>query len=229
MPVYVLTDELIFPDPLDAVEHGLLAVGGDLSVERLLLAYSNGIFPWYNEGEPILWWAPDPRFVLFPDQVHVSRTMRKVLRQQRFEITVNEAFGDVIRRCAISPRPGQAGTWITRDMVEAYEVLHQEGHVMSVESWQGGRLAGGLYGVQVGSVFFGESMFSDVTNASKAALLSFIEHLRDIGCPIIDCQVFTPHMKSLGARHIPLAEFIGIVRSATGNPTISSASLRATS
>ncbi|WP_345969824.1 leucyl/phenylalanyl-tRNA--protein transferase [Sulfurimonas sp. HSL1-6] len=189
--------ELAFPDPRDADESGIVAFGGDLSPSRLLLAYRSGIFPWYSKGDPILWWSPDPRFILNLDDFVLRRSLRK--RLKHFEIRFNTAFGDVVRACATTPRPGQEGSWILPEMVEAYEVLHAMGHAHSVEAWQEGRLVGGLYGVEVGGMFCGESMFAHVSDASKAAFAALVEHLKARGFEMIDAQVPTEHLKSLGA------------------------------
>ncbi len=201
-----------FPDPAlaESEPDGLLAVGGDLHPRRLIGAYRQGIFPWYNPGQPILWWSPDPRMVLFPGRLHVSRSLRKVLRQQRFRITFDQDFAGVIRRCA-APRPGQSGTWITPEMERAYQRLHEMGLAHSVEAWQAGELVGGLYGVAQGRVFFGESMFSFVSNASKAAFATLVECLQTLDWAVIDCQVHTSHLASLGAELIPRARFLELL------------------
>ncbi len=198
-----------FPPVTYADEDGLLAVGGDLSTERLLLAYNSGIFPWYSEGQLILWWSPDPRFVLFPEELIVSKSMQKVIRRGEFEITMNMDFASVIEHCAQVKRKGQRGTWITEDMKRAYIQLHQVGHAMSVEARKNGELVGGLYGVKIigpkGAVFCGESMFSLLPNASKAA---FIKLLQMQQFAIIDCQVYTDHLESLGACMISRVEYL---------------------
>ena len=201
-----------FPDPAMAESEpdGLLAVGGDLHPRRLIGAYRQGIFPWYNPGQPILWWSPDPRMVLFPGRLHVSRSLRKVLRRQRFRITFDQDFAGVIRRCA-APRPGQSGTWITPEMERAYQRLHEMGVAHSVEAWQAGELVGGLYGLAQGRVFFGESMFSFVSNASKAAFATLVECLQTLDWALIDCQVHTDHLASLGAEPIPRARFLELL------------------
>lgn len=207
MPIFAIRDELFFP-PIEWSEpDGLLAVGGDLSAERLKIAYQNGIFPWFNRN-PILWWSPDPRFVLFPAEAKVSRTMRQVLNRNVFEITYNQAFSEVIQHCRKIDRPGQDGTWITKDIVKGYTQLHKEGWAFSVEARQNGELVGGLYGVKVGRCFCGESMFSLVPNASKAAFLSYIPVLVAEGIELIDCQTHTEHLESLGARFIPRKVFV---------------------
>src|SRR5258706_2391487 len=186
--------------------NGLLCAGGSLTPERLVEAYSRGIFPWFSEGDPILWWSPDPRMVLFPDELKVSRSLRKSVARGAFETRVDTAFREVIAQCA-APRERQAGTWIVPEMVAAYTALHDLGFAHSVESWQDGELVGGLYGISLGRVFFGESMFAHTPDASKVALVRLVERLRAQGCDLIDCQQATPHLASLGAREIPRAEF----------------------
>ena len=186
--------------------NGLLCAGADLSAPRLLDAYSKGIFPWFSEGDPILWWSPHPRMVLFPDELKVSRSLRRTLARDAFETRYDTAFAEVMRACA-EPRDGQAGTWIVPEMVAAYVRLHELGFAHSVESWQGGALAGGLYGILLGRVFFGESMFSRATDASKVALARLVERARELGVRVIDCQQATRHLASLGAREIPRREF----------------------
>ena len=198
--------ELAFPDPRDADESGIVAFGGDLSPSRLLLAYRSGIFPWYSKGDPILWWSPDPRLILNLDDFVLRRSLRK--RLKHFEIRFNTAFGDVVRACATTPRPGQEGSWILPEMVEAYEVLHAMGYAHSVEAWQEGRLVGGLYGVEVGGMFCGESMFAHVSDASKAAFTALVEHLKARGFEMIDAQVPTEHLKSLGAIEVSRDYFL---------------------
>ncbi|MFW0714951.1 leucyl/phenylalanyl-tRNA--protein transferase [Pedobacter sp. N23S346] len=190
--------EMVFPDPALAEEDGLLAIGGDLSLERLLLAYSNGIFPWFNEGEPILWYSPHQRCVIYPDRILVSKSMKKILRDEVFAITLNTAFEEVILNCAKTPRKGQDGTWITNEMQAAYLNLHQNGYAHSVEVWQNEQLVGGLYGLKVNRIFCGESMFSTVSNASKAALI----YLSKLNIDLIDCQLPNDHLMSLGAEMI---------------------------
>lgn len=206
--IFRLDERLLFPDPALAEEDGLLAVGGDLSVERLLLAYRNGIFPWFSEDDPILWYSPHERFVLFPGQLQVSKSMRKVLRSDTFKVTFDKAFEQVIENCSAVPREGQNGTWITADMKAAYIKLHEIGVAHSVEVWQDNTLVGGLYGVHAGKVFCGESMFSKVSNASKTALIWLCYNTK---YALIDCQVYTEHLESLGARMIPRREYIGIL------------------
>lgn len=219
MPVYRLPDAVRFPPVDHAEKNGLLAVGGDLSPERLLTAYREGIFPWYADGEPILWWSPDPRFVLFPVELHVSRSMRQFLKKGTVRITFDRAFRKVISACR-KPRPGQNGTWITREMLEAYCALHDLGYAHSVEVWQETRLAGGLYGISLGRAFFGESMFSAIPNASKAALITLVENLGRRGFDLIDCQVETAHLAGLGARPIPRSEFGALLRRSLRHKTL---------
>lgn len=187
--------------------NGLLAAGGDLSPKRLLDAYSRGIFPWFNEGEPILWWSPNPRMVLFPAELRISRSLRKTLNRHAFEVRADTAFRQVMEGCA-APRRGQGGTWITPAMIRAYTQLHELGFAHSVETWVEGRLTGGLYGVALGKVFFGESMFSRQSDASKIALAHLVRQLSRWGVKMIDCQMKTSHLASLGAREIPREEFI---------------------
>jgi len=202
----VLSNTLEFPDVSKATSEGLLAVGGDLSVERLLLAYKSGIFPWFDDDEVILWWSPNPRFVLFPEQLKVSKSMRQFLRNTDFSITVNKAFREVITECSNAYRVGQAGTWITEEMIVSYTKLHQLGYATSVEVWQHDQLVGGLYGVDLGNgVFCGESMFAKVSNASKAAFITFIQNTN---YKLIDCQVYTQHLESLGAEEIGRDAFL---------------------
>ncbi len=196
----LLSDKLEFPEVSLATSEGLLAVGGDLSLDRLILAYRSGIFPWFDDDEVILWWSPDPRFILFPDQLKVSKSMRQVLRNQDFTVTINKDFKAVIAECSKAKRSGQAGTWITEDMITAYTELHFLGYATSVEVWQNDALVGGLYGVDLGNgVFCGESMFAKVSNASKVAFIAFIQNTN---YNLIDCQVYTNHLESLGAEEI---------------------------
>lgn len=208
--MYELTDDLVFPHPNYANKYGVLAVGGDLSSERLALAYRYGIFPWFEEGEPIVWWSPSERFVLFPEELKVSKSMRQVLRSNRFQITRNNAFEQVITLCKSIERKGQQGTWITDEMQKSYIDFHKKGFAESIEVWENGTLVGGLYGVIVGNVFCGESMFSKVPNTSK---LAFIHLVKKGGYTLIDCQVHTKHLESLGARHIErglFLEYLGV-------------------
>ncbi len=198
-----------FPDPELAMEvpNGLLAIGGDLSAQRLITAYHHGVFPWYNPGQPILWWSPDPRAVLFPDQLKVSRSLEKVRRKERYTVTCDRAFAEVVRACA-APRKGVDGTWISEEMAQAYYRLHLLGIAHSAECWERGRLVGGLYGVALGRVFFGESMFYRSRDASKVAFAYLVQRLRQWGYQLIDCQVSSNHMASLGAADIPRREFL---------------------
>ncbi|PNQ75061.1 leucyl/phenylalanyl-tRNA--protein transferase [Hanstruepera neustonica] len=204
--MHILGTEIAFPNPRLTDENGLLAIGGDLSVERLLIAYKMGIFPWFNDDEPILWWSPDPRFVLFPGKLKVSKSMKQVLRNSDFEVTVNQEFEEVISECSKIKRNGQGGTWITSGMIEAYSELHHMGFAKSVEVWLEGKLVGGLYGVDLGNgVFCGESMFSKVANASK---VGFITYIQNTSYGLIDCQVYTNHLASLGAEDISREDFL---------------------
>lgn len=214
-----LLPEPVFP-PVDTAltePNGLLAAGGDLSSGRLLSAYRRGIFPWYSPGEPILWWSPDPRMVLFPDRLKISRSLAKVLRNRSYLVTLDTAFDRVIAACADTPRAGQRGTWISAEMQAAYQQLHAQGHAHSIETWMDGELAGGLYGVAIGRVFYGESMFSWRTDASKIALAHLCTHVGRLGFGIIDCQMETSHLASLGASPIPRSEFVARLRQLTPN------------
>ncbi len=204
--MYYLTHKIEFPDVSLATKEGLLAIGGDLSVERLLLAYKNGIFPWFTDGEPILWWSPNPRFVLFPENLKVSKSMKQVMRNKDFKVTVNSAFEEVIHKCSKTKRVGQPGTWITQSMIDAYIELHHLGYAKSVEVWQDETLVGGLYGIDLGNgVFCGESMFSKVSNASKVGFISFIQNSN---YKLIDCQLHTNHLESLGAEEMSRNRFL---------------------
>ena len=207
MSLFVLDNELVFPPVHLAEPDGLLAIGGDLSTERLVLAYQNGIFPWY-EGEHILWWCPDPRFVLFPKELKISKSIRPLLKRNDFEFTTNKAFDRVIHYCKETKRPGQEGTWITDEVEKAYCRLHELGYAHSAEVWKNGELAGGLYGVKLGKIFFGESMFSNESNASKFAFTKYVLQLQEEGIELIDCQVYTEYLESLGARMIERKEFM---------------------
>jgi len=208
MPVFELRDTIIFPKPQLARADGLLAVGGDLSPQRLMLAYSNGIFPWYSEGEPILWWSPDPRMVLFPSEFKRHKNLRKEVLSGRFDVTFDEDFAAVISACGRVPRKGQEGTWITQEMMEAYVRLYDMGVAHSVEVWEHGNLVGGLYGLKIGKVFFGESMFHLAPNASKVGLWHCINWLMEEGVSLIDAQQETSHLASLGARLISRESFL---------------------
>lgn len=212
----LLTEDLHFPPVEMATEDGLVAIGGDLEPERLLLAYRKGIFPWYNEGEPILWWSPDPRFVLFPQKIKVSRSMQTVLNNGKFRFTINRVFGQVIQNCKTVSRKGQGGTWISPAVQHAYAQLHELGFAHSAEAWQDGELAGGLYGIRLGHVFFGESMFSKKTDASKFAFINYVRQLQKEHVTLIDCQVYTEHLKSLGAEMIERKKFIDLLTGVPG-------------
>lgn len=212
--LHLLDEELWFPPVTEALEDGLLAVGGDLSAERLVVAYQNGIFPWFNEDEPPMWWSPDPRCVLFPGDLKVSRSMKQVLRSDKFTFRTNVAFAQVIHNCRMALREGQDGTWIGEDVERAYNRLHALGIAHSAEAWQGDVLVGGLYGIRLGNAFFGESMFSHASNASKFAFVNWVQMLVADGVQIIDCQVYTEHLESLGAVMIPRAEFMERLKAA---------------
>jgi leucyl/phenylalanyl-tRNA--protein transferase len=201
MSLTVLDTQIWFPPIESALEDGLLAMGGDLSTERLIKAYQEGIFPWY-EGETPLWWSPNPRFVMYPANLKVSATMKQVIKRQEFEFKTNTAFDQVIAHCKKIKRPGQQGTWITPAVEKAYNMLHQLGIAHSAEAWREGTLVGGLYGIKMGNLFFGESMFSNESNASKFAFISFVKQLELEGIVLIDCQVYTEHLESLGAEMI---------------------------
>jgi leucyl/phenylalanyl-tRNA---protein transferase len=208
MPLFALGSELTFPPPRFATREGLLAFGGDLSQERLLLAYRSGIFPWYSDGEPILWWSPDPRLVLYPSEFHLSRSMLKTIKRGEFVLTLDTAFDRVIAECARVRRETGEGTWIVKEMRAAYGALHRSGFAHSVEAWQDGKLAGGLYGVALGRAFFGESMFARASNASKAALAGLVAFLIKADFELIDCQVTTGHLQRMGAREIPRKRYL---------------------
>jgi leucyl/phenylalanyl-tRNA--protein transferase len=216
MPVFQLTEKIIFPPPELAEENGLLAVGGDLSAKRLLLAYSKGIFPWYSAGEPILWWSPSPRLVIIPDEFKVPSRLSRFIKQQKYKVTMDHAFQQVISGCASAADRQDKGTWIDDDMIEAYTLLHEMGYAHSVECWMDDELVGGLYGIALGKIFFGESMFSRQSNASKVAFVYLAEKLLERGFDLIDCQLKTEHLMQFGAREIPGAEFQDLlVRSVT--------------
>ena len=218
MPVFRLDKRLVFP-PVELAEDGLLAVGGDLSVERLLLGYSQGIFPWYGPELPILWHAPDPRMVLTPDELIVNRSLRKAIRRQPYQLKLDTAFSAVLAACAEVPRPGQDGTWIIPAMVEAYGGLHARGFAHSFEAWDGDVLVGGLYGVSLGGCFYGESMFARAPDASKIAFAAAVAQLAAWGIGLIDCQVHTEHLARFGARELPRAEFMRRLAVALESPT----------
>jgi leucyl/phenylalanyl-tRNA--protein transferase len=218
MPVFELSDDLVFPQVHHAEPDGMLAVGGDLSVERLLLAYRNGIFPWYSEGYPILWWSPDPRLILFPNEFHISRRMKRVIEKGPFVTTYDTDFRGVIRSCAAVPRHGQSGTWITNEMLEAYCALHAAGYAHSIETRLDGTLVGGLYGIALGGCFFGESMFSREPNASKVALARLVELAQKLPFELIDCQQTTHHLVSQGAREVARPVFLKLLKTAIERP-----------
>ncbi len=219
MPVYRLGEEILFP-PADHAEDGLLAVGGDLSPERLLTAYSQGIFPWYSDGQPILWHSPDPRFVLTAETFRVPRRLERVLRNgSDLSLSLDEAFEDVIDACAKAPRPTERGTWITEEMKEAYVELHRLGFAHSAEAFRDGKLAGGLYGVSLGAVFFGESMFARERDASKIAFVGLVDQLSRWGIDLIDCQVETSHLARFGARSMPRARYLEALGRELRKPT----------
>ncbi|HZI52906.1 MAG TPA: leucyl/phenylalanyl-tRNA--protein transferase [Chitinophagaceae bacterium] len=206
MSIFVLDNKMTFPPAHLAGRDGLLAIGGDLSPERLLLAYRNGIFPWY-EGEDILWWSPDPRFVLFPGEIKISKSIKPLLNRNAFDFTINKAFSDVIRQCKKIYRPGQEGTWITDEVEKAFIKMHQLGYAHSAEVWKNDKLVGGVYGLKLGKVFFGESMFSNISNASRYAFIKYTDHLKQEGVELIDCQVYTEYLESFGATMITGKEF----------------------
>ena len=206
--MYRLTDALLFPSPEQASAEGIVAVGGDLQPERVMLAYQKGIFPWFESDDFLLWWSPDPRMVLFPDRLKISKSMRTVLRKKQFEVTFNKAFDQVVEACAKVKRFGQNGTWITPGLMEVYSTLHTQGHAHSVEVWEEGSLVGGLYGIDLGTVFCGESMFSKSSNASKVALIFLVKELKKNKYELIDCQVPTQHLASMGAEPISRTKFL---------------------
>lgn len=214
--MFLLTKELFFPPLTMADDDGLLAVGGDLSTQRLLLAYHSGIFPWYNEDEPICWWSPDPRFVLYPNEIKVSSSMKTVLQNGTFRFTINRAFTQVIQNCKTISRTGQDGTWISPAMQKAYTNLHELGYAHSAETWLDGKLVGGVYGIRLGKIFFGESMFSLKPNASKFAFINYVKQLQKENVALIDCQLHTNHLESLGARMIPREIFAEMLTANTG-------------
>ena len=208
MPVFLLNNRIEFPPPRLASEMGLLALGGDLSRKRLLLAYRMGIFPWFSEREPIMWWSPDPRLVLYPEEIKISKSLQKIMKKEIFRITIDSAFDQVINACAEIRRKNNEGTWIVNDMIEAYCSLHESGFAHSVEAWRHDKLVGGLYGVSLGGCFFGESMFTRISNASKVAFVKLVEHLKTLSFDLIDCQLTTTHLKQFGAREIPRSQFL---------------------
>jgi leucyl/phenylalanyl-tRNA---protein transferase len=208
MPLYLLSEKLAFPSPDQADAEGLLAVGGDLSPQRLVLAYSTGIFPWYSEGEPILWWSPDPRMVIRPEEYHPSKSLQKEARKKTYRISMDEAFEQVLDECALVPRHDQEGTWITQGMKQGYTELFQHGVAHSIECWLDDQLVGGLYGLSLGKVFFGESMFSKRSNTSKLCFWALNDFAQNYGLEFIDCQLHNPHLESLGAYTIPKKEYL---------------------
>jgi len=219
VPVFLLSETIEFPPPHLASGYGLLAVGGDLSQERLLLAYHMGIFPWYSEGDPILWWSPDPRFVLYPHEIKISKTLKKIIKKDVFMVTMDMAFNEVIDQCAQVRLQKNEGTWIVKDMIDAYCNLHESGFAHSVEVWLQGDLVGGLYGVSLGMCFFGESMFTLVSNASNVGLVKLVEHLKELSFDLIDCQVPTEHLIRFGARQIPRMRFLNQLKKSLNAPT----------
>ena len=207
----LLNDKLLFPPVEMATQEGIVAIGGDLGVERLLLSYRSGIFPWYSEDEPIVWWSPDPRFVLFPEKLRVTKSMQSVLNNGTFRFTINRDFTAVLQNCKTITRKEQEGTWITPAVQNAYTHLHELGYAHSAEAWMNGELVGGLYGIRLGNVFFGESMFSKVSNASKFAFINYVRQLQKENVMLIDCQVYTAHLESLGAKMIARKKFIELL------------------
>ncbi|CCH47571.1 leucyl/phenylalanyl-tRNA--protein transferase [Pseudodesulfovibrio piezophilus] len=219
MTIYRLFDDPVFPDPEDADPDGLLAVGGDLSPQRVLTAYANGIFPWYAEDSPILWWSTNPRLILLPEELHVPRSLKRALNKNVFSFTLDQDFDGVIQGCAASKRGDQDGTWIIEEMIEAYALLHELGYAHSVEAWQDGSLVGGLYGVSLGSAFFGESMFFKIPDASKASFVVLVNQLRAWGFTLIDCQQTTAHLLRFGAREMQRFRFLDMLHEAMNQPT----------
>jgi leucyl/phenylalanyl-tRNA--protein transferase len=220
MPVYQLSEDLVFPSPHLASKEGLLAVGGDLTHRRLLLAYSQGIFPWYSEGEPILWWSPDPRLVLYPQELKITKSLSKIIKKGTFSVTADRAFEQVITDCARVRLENREGTWIVGDMVDAYCDLHHCGFAHSIEAWEGDRLAGGLYGVSLGKSFFGESMFTRVSNASKVAFVALVKYLRSREFTMIDCQISSGHLTRFGAREISRTRYLDELGESLLSPTL---------
>ena len=221
MPVFLLNDdELQFPDPREANADGVLAIGGDLRPDRLLFAYEIGIFPWFNPPEPVIWWSPDPRCVLYTDELKVSKSMRNIFNRKQFSVTYDEAFVEVIEGCRDAPRSQQEGTWISSEIIDSYTWLHKLGVAHSVEVWQDGKLVGGLYGISLGRMFFGESMFSLVSNASKVGFIHLVNALRRMGFKLVDCQIYNEHLGSMGAREIPREDFLQELQIALKTETI---------
>lgn len=219
MPIYRLIDEVVFPPADHAEKNGLVAVGGDLRPERLLAAYRQGIFPWYSEGQPIFWHSPDPRFVLRPEDFHVPRSLAKIVRRGDYEVRFDTAFGRVIRSCGTKRRPNQRGTWITRDMIRAYELLHGMGYAHSAEAWQNGILVGGLYGVSLGDMYFGESMYTDAPDASKVAFVVLVRWLVARGIQLLDSQVYTDHLARFGGTELPRVDYLRRLAELVDRPT----------
>ena len=219
MPVFLLSDTIEFPPAHLASEEGLLAVGGDLSQQRLLLAYRMGIFPWFSNNDPILWWSPDPRLVLYPSEIKISKTLKKIIKKEVFKVTMDQAFNEVIHQCAQVRLQKNQGTWIIEDIIESYCQLHESGFAHSVEVWRKEELAGGLYGVSLGKCFFGESMFTRISNASNIALVKLVEYLEKLSFDMIDCQVTTGHLIRFGAREIPRTLFLEQLEKSLTAPT----------
>jgi len=217
--MHILGPKISFPHPDSAHESGVLAIGGDLELERLLLAYQYGIFPWYNEDEPIVWWHPDPRFVLYPSEVTVAKSMRSIFNQNKYRVTIDQQFSEVIYHCKYTDRKDQDGTWISDDIIEAYSDLHDSGYAHSVEVWSGDEVVGGLYGISLGKVFYGESMFSHESNASKVALIALARLLEQRNFYLIDCQIGNPHLEKMGGKHIPRSEFLKCMQKNTFEST----------
>lgn len=220
MAVYRLDNQLWFPAPPEYEDHGIVAVGGDLSIQRLILAYQHGIFPWYNETDPITWWCPIQRMVLRPSEVKVSKSSRNLLNRGKFTVTADTCFTEVIDHCQKVPRPGQQGTWLNEELKEALKELHRQGYAHSIECFEDGELVGGLYGLSMGRMFFGESMFSLVSNASKIAFIRMNQTLEKLNFSLVDCQIYNPHLESLGAYEIPREEFLAMLKSNPFNKTL---------
>lgn len=216
MPIYQLSEDLVFPHPQNAIEDGILAVGGDLSVARIILAYQNGIFPWYNEDDPIIWWSPDPRCVLYTDKIKVSKSMKSLINKSFFKVTIDQEFTKVMEACKVINRLGQNGTWINLNMQKAYLDLHKSGFAHSVEVWHEDELVGGLYGLFIGRCFFGESMFAAVSNASKFGFIALVKALNKAGVELVDCQTTTNHLLSFGAEEINRNDFLDYLKNNTG-------------
>lgn len=220
MTIYYVGKELEFPNPLYGSEEGLIAVGGDLSPARLIFAYENGIFPWFSDEEPILWWSPDPRFILKCEEIKISKSMKKFIKKSLYKVTYDKAFNEVIEACSTVKRGAGNGTWITKEMKEAYKKLHRLGYAHSVETWYEDKLVGGLYGISLGKSFFGESMFSKRDNASKTAFINLVGNLNKLKFDMVDCQVHTNHLESLGAKKIQRTEFLELLEKSIKKETI---------